>query len=100
MAKRLVAVIASSIKLLIGLLAAYTSLRLYSIRLRLRYWLWSRRFSRSLANSGVPVEYRRALLETYRRFLESQRLRIPGPLSLLGAETRPGHWLFTSKEKD
>ncbi|WP_317895510.1 hypothetical protein [Pyrofollis japonicus] len=88
---------------LVRLISVYVSLRLYSLELRFRYWLWRRRFSRCLARSGVPRAYREKLVKVYGLFLESQRLRLPGLLGLLGAElgrtrfSRPerspgGHW--------
>ena len=86
MARRLLSLLFISLRLVAAALGAYVSLRAYSLRLRLRYWRWRRAFSAQLARARVPRDYREKLAEEYTRFLRSQRLEVPGLLSLLGME--------------
>ena len=97
---RLLAILLASTKLLLGALALYVSLRLIALRFWFRYWKWRRAFSSQLARTGMPREHREALVSVYSAFLEKQRPRIPGLLSLLGLEARRGHPLATLKTEN
>lgn len=88
MARKILSLIVISLRLLVVALAAYLSLRAYSLRLRIRYWRWRRAFSSQLAKTRMPRDYRENLVREYARFLHRQRLRVPGLLDLLGMETR------------